>query len=185
MAGRHTFQLRSHFRGPRFWSCAGHSSQHRNRVKSQQSTVQRRTAQTSAKGTAFVPKRLRRFAPKQHLAIAIQFARHHHGASIFEHKEEEQGSLPPNQSQIRPQDSGVAHHKSSGVQDGAAATKHGDQSHATGMPVSGAVKPAKCQRALMPHGGGTPGIPPSPPSTFFHPGSQAHSSAHTYNTTQL
>ena len=54
-AVRHLVPLQSRarrgcFREPRFWSCAGHSSQHRNRPQSHQSHVQRRTALTPAKG---------------------------------------------------------------------------------------------------------------------------------------
>ena len=54
-AGRHTIPLQSRarrgcFLGPRFWSLAGHTSQHRNRAQSHRSTVQRQTALTPAKG---------------------------------------------------------------------------------------------------------------------------------------
>ena len=53
-----------------------------------------------------------------------------HRASIFVHKEGEEGSLPPDQASGH---SGAAHHQSSGVQsDGAAATTHGKQSRDTG-----------------------------------------------------
>ena len=105
-AGRHTIPLQSRarrgcFLGPRFWSLAGHTSQHRNRAQSHRSTVQRQTALTPAKGGRV----LRETAASHRAQATLSHRNSVRAPQCIDIRPQggEEGSFPPSRSGFRPQ----------------------------------------------------------------------------------